>query len=601
MNSAKALRGSARAAVRKGGLILTSAFLLSFLVNVLRLAGPMFMILIYDRVLTSRSVETLIALVVLVMGLLLVLGILDYARKRLLARFGAQFQEKMEQTLLRHSGRNHVFQHNKPKPAVGLDEVDGLRGFFHSGSLIAIFDFIWAPMFFAVVFVLHPLLGWACLAGVGIIALLAALQAVFMGGRQERARAAGGAVNQLKNMLIASRDTVRSQDMGVGYNPRWQEARNTARDDSIALRDWTSWFETMSRITTMLVRYAVLATGALLTLRGELTVGAMVAATFLVTRILGPVDRFFVQIPRMIEARQHWQRLTRILSNRAEEMEDDYAEQPGAPYRLVLQNLTVRSPLTSNLILRSVALTANAGEVIEINGLSSQGKTVLLETILGIWQQSAGAVLINGRHTSRLTDAEARRIFGYVPEHPGFVDGTIEENISGFEVNPDPEKVGDAARRARMHAAICSLPEGFKTRIDPRGTCFSAFERYQLALARALYNDPEILIIDQLDSDMLVRIPRKLKSTLTGLKDAGTLILMTAREPLGLDYTDRRFELKDGKLIERKSAASSNQNRKVDEPKPAVAAAASQQHPHVTVVRNEADEAEAQKNKVARR
>ena len=156
MNSAKALRGSARAAVRKGGFILTSAFLLSFLVNVLRLAGPMFMILIYDRVLTSRSVETLVALVALVMGLLLVLGVLDYARKRLLARFGAQFQEKMEQTLLRHSGRNHVFQHNKPKPAVGLDEVDGLRGFFHSGSLIAIFDFIWAPMFVAVVFVLWP-------------------------------------------------------------------------------------------------------------------------------------------------------------------------------------------------------------------------------------------------------------------------------------------------------------------------------------------------------------------------------------------------------------------------------------------------------------
>lgn len=597
MNSAKALRGSARTAVRKGGLILTSAFTLSFLVNVLRLVGPFFMILIYDRVLSSRSVETLVALLVLVIGLLLVLGVLDYARKRLLARFGAQFQEQMEQTLIEHSGRNHVFQHNKAKPAVGLDEVDGLRGFFHSGSLIAVFDFIWAPMFITVVFFLHPLLGWACIGGIGVIALLALIQAVFMGGRRERAQAASSSVNQLKNVLITSRDTVRSQDMGVGYHPRWQEARNQARDESIALKDWTGWFESMSRITAMVVRYLVLATGAYLTLQGALTVGAMVAATFLVTRILGPVDRFFVQIPRMFEARQHWLKLNKILANRAAEIEDDYAEQPGSQHRLVLQNVSVRSPITNAMILRSVSLNANAGEVIEINGLSSQGKTVLMETILGMWEQNVGSVLVNGRHTKRLTDTEAQRLFGYAPESPGFVAGTIEENISGFELNPDPEAVGLAARRARMHAAINSLPDGFKTVLDPRGTCLSTFERYQLSLARAFYHEPQILLIDQLDSDMLVRIPKKLKQTLTALKEAGTTIVLTSREPLKLDYVDRQFELKDGKLIElRKSVASPNQNRKLAE-KEEVAASADKRA-HVSVVRSSED---ADNKKVARR
>lgn len=599
MNSAKALKGSARAAVRRGGGLLAAAFVLSFLVNVLRLAGPMFMILIYDRVLTSRSVETLVALVVLVMLLLLVLGILDYARKRLLARFGAQFQEQMEETLLQHSGRNHLFQHNKSKPVVGLDEVDGLRGFFHSGSLIAIFDFIWAPMFVAVVFILHPLLGWACLAGVAIIATLAGLQALFMGGRKERAMAASGEVGRLKTVLLTSRETVRSHDMGVGFNPRWLTARNTARDDSIALRDWTSWFESMSRITTMVVRYAVLATGAYLTLQSALTVGAMVAATFLVTRILGPVDRFFVQIPKVAEARGNWQRLTRILTNRAEELPDDYADQPGALHRLELTSVSVRSPLTNAMILRSVSLTANAGEIIEINGLSSQGKTVLLETILGMWAQNSGSVLVNGRHTSRLSEAEAREIFGYAPETPGFVAGTIEENISGFEANPDPEKVSHAAWQARMHAAISALPDGYKTQIDARGSCLSGFERYQLSLARALYHKPQVLLIDQLDSDMLVRIPKKLKQTLTALKEAGTTIILTAREPLGLDYTDRQFTLKDGKLSKRSSAASSsNQNRGLADK---TAATAEKTRPIVSVVSDSAATQKAQPKKAAKR
>ncbi|MCE8517194.1 ATP-binding cassette domain-containing protein [Ruegeria pomeroyi] len=586
MNAAKALRGSARKAVRKGGLILSSAFVLSFAVNLLRLGGPFFMILVYDRVLTSRSMETLIALFSLLIVLLMVLGTLDYARKRLLARFGAQFQEQMEETLLRNSGRNHVFQHNKSKPAVGLDEVDGLRGFFHSGSLIAVFDFIWTPMFLTVVFFLHPLLGWACVAGVALIGLLALIKAVFMGGRRERARESAGAVATLRSVLIASRETVRGQDMGVGFRPRWQKAREDARDDAIALKDWTGWFDSMSKVTVMVVRYSVLATGAYLTLNGVLTVGAMVAATFLVTRILGPVDRFFTQIPQMFQARDHWQRLNAILATRAEELEDEYAEQPGALHQLMLDNVSVRSPLTGKLILRSVSLVAEAGEIIEINGLSSQGKTVLMETILGMWSTSSGAVLVGGRHSSRLTDADARKLFGYAPDNPSFVAGTIEENISGLDTEATPDAVSLAARRARMHAAISSLPDGYKTMLDARGNCLSSFERYQLGLARAFYGDPKILLIDGLDSDMMVRIPKKLKVTFNALKNNGTTIILTSRDPLDLSYVDRRFQLKDGKLTEMLASGAMSKRQVTAKSKVEPPAKETEQRPNVSVLRD---------------
>ncbi|GAB5437586.1 type I secretion system permease/ATPase [Falsiruegeria mediterranea] len=564
MKSAKALEGAARKAVRRGGLVLGSAFVISFAVNVLRLAGPMFMLLIYDRVLTSRSVETLVALFGLVLVLLAALGTLDYARKRMLARFGAQFQEQMEDTLLEHSSRHQLFRHNRAKPSLGLDEVDGLRSFFHSGTLISIFDFIWTPMFLAVVFVLHPTLGWVCVSGIGVIILLVLVQQAFVGGRRERAQAASGQITGLKNILIASRATVRSQNMGPGFKNRWKSARDTSRDNAIQLKDWTAWFTSMSKIVVMVIRYSVLATGAYLTLQGELTVGAMVAATFMVTRVLGPVDRFFGNLPNMFQARDQWRRLQQILLKRAAEMSDNYAEQAASPKRLILDNVSVRSPLTGNLILRSVSLSASAGEFIEITGASSQGKTVLAETILGMWSPSAGTILIDGRHASRLTDDEAGKLLGYVPEAPTFVAGTLEENIGGLDPDPNPDQVGLAARRARMHAAICALPDGYNTMIDAQASCLSTFERNQLALARAFYHSPRILIIDSLDAEMLIRIPRKLQATFSTLmkRDNVTIILLS-RQSLDLPYTNRRYNLEDGRLTEVKSVSVKSQSQNV--------------------------------------
>ncbi len=575
MNSAQALRGAARHAVRRGSLVLTAAFGISFAVNLLRLAGPLFMLLIYDRVLTSRSVETLVALFGLLIMLLCVLGTLDYARKRMLARFGAQFQEQIEETLLSHSGRNQFFQQGRAKPALGLDEVDGLRGFLHSGSLIAVLDFLWTPMFVAVVFVLHPLLGWICVGGIGVICLLMLIRSVFKGGRQERASLARGAIGKLKNAIVASHQTMRKQDMSVGFKERWKTARDDARDRAISLQDWTSWFNSISRITVMVVRYSVLATGAYLTLQGELTAGAMVAATFMVTRVLGPVERFVTQIPRLIQAREQWRSLNQVLKTRAMELEDAYSEQPSTPHRLVVDNVSVRSPLTGALLLRSVSLTSTGGELIEITGTSSQGKTVLAETILGMWKLSSGSILVNGHHTGRLTDVEAQTVFGYAPENPSFLAGTIAENISGLDPQSNPEKVSLAARRARMHAAICALPMGYHTELDPQASCLSNFERNQLALARAFYKDAQILIIDTIDSEMLVRIPKKLETTFSLLRerDNVTIIVLT-RQPLNLPDTTRSYTLQDGRLAVRQTKAANQSEKDHNSPaiKPAAAA-----------------------------
>lgn len=545
-----ALENSARLALRKGSFLLWTAFSLSFLVNVLRLSGPLFMILIYDRVLTSRSEETLFSLFAMVAVLMIVLGFLDYARKRIVARFAAQFQERLEHTILGAATHNDMFPEGRSKPAIGLDESDSLRGFFHSGGLLAVMDFVWAPMFVAVVFFLHPTLGYVCLAGMLVMLTLVMIRIAFLGGREERANASSKQISDLKNMVVASRQVVRSQDMSPGFKVRWTEAREGARDNAIALRDWTAWFDQMSQTTLLLVRYGVLAAGAYLALQGQLTVGAMVASMFLVTRALIPVNRFVGEIPAIIRAFSTWARLKKILAKwDAAEVAPDIPETSNPRVRLSLSDVSVRSALTGAPILRAASLKAAPGTMIEIIGSSGQGKTVLGEAIVGLRPRSAGTILCDGHNIARLSHEAQAKTFGYVPETPAFIAGTLAENISRMDPDATESKVASAARKACMHAWIIALPDGYNTRIDPTGSNFSKGQRQQLALARALYHLPRVLVIDEPDAMLLERLPKTMKKTFDGILQRGGVIVLMARKPLALQHARDRMLLENGKLV----------------------------------------------------
>ena len=552
----RTLEGSAGQALRRGWGILLIAFAMSFVVNLLRLAGPMFMILIYDRVLPSRSEETLVALVVMVAALLLTQGVLDYARRRILARFGAQFQERLEVSLFASTSQNDMFEAGRSKPSAGLDEVDGLRSFFHSGTLIAIFDFFWTPMFILVVFVLNPVLGWVCLGGMAVMLVLMLIQMGFMGAREAESVAASKGIGDLKTMMAASRDVVRGQEMTGGFKTRWLGARSVSRDKAIRLKDWTVWFDSLTSVTVQLVRYGVLAAGAYLTLQGTLTVGAMVAATFLVSRVLTPIDRFMAELPNIVSALRHWGRLTRIMAARsAGEAADPYGDASGsARARLVMDNVVVKSPITGAAILKGISLSLAPGEMVEITGASGRGKTVLAETLLGIWRRSGGTILIDGVNIARLTDAESARTFGYVPEIPSFVAGSLAENIAHLDPSPDPVLVAAAARRACLNAAISALPEGYQTVIDPAASILARGQRHQLALARALYHEPQILVIDEPESTLLEGFPKTFDATLTQFLARGGVVVVLARKRLALKQISTRYVLEAGRLLPAKVA-----------------------------------------------
>jgi ATP-binding cassette subfamily C protein len=526
-----------------------AAFVMSFIYNALRLTGPLFMLLIYDRVLPSRSVETLVALFIMVAVFVLTMGLIDYSRRRVLARFGAQFQERIEERLFTATSRNEFFVRAQAKPTAGLDQLDGLRAFFHSGALVSILDFFWMPMFLAIIFVLHWILGWLTVGGIAFLALLIAARMLSSSAREERAKTASKKIGILKDLMVSSRDVIRGQEMGAAVKERWLAARKASRDRAIELRDRTLWFDVYIRQFRLLLQYSVMATGAYFTLMGELTVGAMVAAMFLVSRVFSTVEDFLGDFPTIWKSWGQWKSLKRILAAKEAVHANPYNDtEADLRAKLELANVSVRSPLTGQQILRSLNLRIGSGRMVEIIGESRAGKTVMAETILGGWKTSGGTILFGGVNVERLSDRETAKTFGYVPETVTFVAGTIEENIARLEVAPDRDRVVAAAKMAQIHQIIMALPEGYHTQIDAAGSGFSRGERHRLAFARAVYNEPELLIIDEPDQLLREDLLKSLRPALAEFKNRGAVVIVFAREKLSHPMSSGQLLLDRGRL-----------------------------------------------------
>lgn len=542
-----------RRALRASSGILSAAFGMSLLYNVLRLSGPMFMLLIYDRVLPSRSQETLLVLFAMVAVLLLAMGLFDYARRRLLARFAAQFQERVEAYMFASSSKEKFFNRTQSKPIAGLDELDGIRSFVN-GSAIALLDVIWVPMFLVVVFVLHPLLGWVAVGGVGVLLCLTLLKAFAGRSSEERARQASGQISALKQLTLSSREVLRAQEMTAAFNSRWLAARATARDRAIEAKDRVTWFQVFTRQARMLVQYSVLGTGAYLTLRGELSIGAMVAATFLVVRVILPVEQFLNHLPNVVKVRGQWARLHRVLStaDRYSPPEIDRDFRPS----LRVKGVSCRSSLTNEPVLRGLTFDVAPGQIVEISGNSGAGKTALAEVLLGIWGRSAGSIQCGGQNIDRFNSEQASRIFGYLPEQSDFLDGTLAENISHLDPNVDLERVHEVARLALIHKTIMALPDGYQTRIGGRNARLSKGQHSRIAFARALYHAPQILILDEPDALLRGALRSRLQPMLNRHKAAGGSVIVLTRQPLQMANTDVHMQLDQGRLQVLSAAAN---------------------------------------------
>nr|WP_038651104.1 type I secretion system permease/ATPase [Roseibacterium elongatum] len=530
-----------RAFRRRNGWLLWSIGAFSMGVNVLMLTGPIYMLQVYDRVLGSGSEETLLALTILVAFLFLMMGFLDFARGRVGARFGARLQEDMENRIFRAS-LAHARRSGATQPA--LRDLAAVQRLTASPVFMAVFDLPWTPLFVAAIFMFHPWLGWLALAGGGVLIAITLLNQRVSRDPLAEAAMANQKAEQMAAEMQGEAELIRSLGMTRAAFDRWHAQRAQALDDAMLAADRVGGFTTTTRTLRLFLQSAILGLAAYLVLRGELSAGAMIAGSILLGRALAPIELAIGQWQAIAEAWQGWRRLGDLLEAEPEELPRMPLPRPRA--RLEVSQLSVVPPGSGRPTLRGVNLVVTPGSAVGVIGPSGSGKSTLARTVTGVWQPSAGQIRLDGASLDQYDPDVLGQLIGYLPQAVTLFNGTIAENIARLDGQFDGARVVEAAKRAAAHDLILALPNGYDTRVSGMSARLSGGQIQRIGLARALYSDPVILVLDEPNSALDNDGSEALNRVVQDLKADGRAVLIMAHRPSAIKECDRLMVLKDG-------------------------------------------------------
>lgn len=540
------LRGLAelRAKRRESRLALIAVFVFSVFVNLLMLTAPLYMLQVYDRVLGSRSVETLLALSVLVAFLFLAMGVLDHARSRIMARIGARLQDGLDRRVFSAAVHRLTLTPNDPAALAAQRDLESVQRLWSSPVLLSLFDIPWTPLFIAAIFVFHAWLGWLAIAGGVILVTVALLNQRNSEHPLIRANAAGMQADRMSDNLKSEAEAVQALGMaGAGFD-RWQRARSMALGQAIAAADVTGVYGSVSKVFRMFLQSAMLGLGAFLVLRGELSSGAMIAGSVLMGRALAPIEQAVGGWPLVSRAREGHARLADLLSRSPVDPPRTALPRPRAI--LEAQNLSVVPPGDSMPVLRSVSFRLEPGQALGIIGPSGSGKSSLARALIGVWRPAGGKVRLDGATLDQYDPDILGSYFGYLPQRITLFDGTIAQNIARLQETPDSAKVVAAAKKAAAHDMIIKLPDGYDTRVSTLGGRLSGGQVQRIGLARALYGDPVILVLDEPNSNLDNDGSLALNLAIREMKADGRAVLIMAHRPAAIQECDLLLVLEDG-------------------------------------------------------
>ena len=516
---------------------------LSFVVNLLLLVPALFMLQVFDRVLSSQSGDTLLVLLLGVGIALALLLALDHLRSRLQGVAGNLVGEALTPTVARLAVAQGARRHGRA-PGEGLRDVAALRALFSSQGLLALFDAPWVVVYVAVIWLAHPALG-AAAAVAALLMLGMALLNDFITRRDIEAlqKAAGGAARHLEASL-QNAEVAQALGMTGALLARWRQSNAQA----VALQGPTArksvLMTAVTRTLRQAVQVAILALGAWLVIRGEATAGIMIATTTLLGRALAPVEQVVGSWRVLAEGRAAFRRLAELLA--AADAEPARMALPAPSGKLLAQGLVFRAPNSERMILAGVSLQLDAGEALAIIGPSAAGKSTLVRLLTGVWKPSAGTVRLDQADLTQWPREDLGPHIGYVPQDVELFPGTVAENIARLGT-VDSAAVVRAAQRAHVHELILSLPEGYDTLVDPAGALLSPGQRQRVALARALYGDPKLLILDEPNSNLDGAGENALAATLQGLRGKVTVVVVTHRNTL-IQHVDKMLVLDAGRV-----------------------------------------------------
>ena len=521
-----------------------SVALFSGVVNLLMLAGPLYMLQIYDRVLSSRSVPTLIALSAFLVGAYAFQGVLDLIRSRVVVRSAAVLDQRLAMAVHGAVIRLTVTSRHPGDGPQPVRDLDAIRGFMTGAGPIAIVDLPWVPVFLTICFLIHPWLGVA--STIGAVTLFTMTLLTERASRAP-ARVVAQDAGKRQIMVEAQRrggETIIAMGMGGASAQRWSAVNDRYIAATASLSDVAGGFGSASKVLRLLLQSVILGLGAYLVIRQEMTAGAMIAASIMMGRALAPIETAIANWRAFIGARQSITRLSEALTRAAPKREVTLLPRPERS--LEVEHVAVVAPGGTKPIVANVRFALRTGQALGIIGPSGAGKTSLVRALVGIWPPAKGCVRLDGAALDQWDPDLLGQHVGFVSQAIELFDGTICENIARMNVKPDADAVLRAAKAAGAHELILRLPNGYDTAIGEGGEALSGGQRQRVALARALYGDPFLVVLDEPNSNLDNDGELALRQAITNLKTRGAIVVLIAHRPSVLAVCDHILVLANG-------------------------------------------------------
>ncbi len=523
-----------------------SLVVFSMFANLLMLTGPLFMLQVYDRVLTSSSISTLVALAVLTAVLYALYGFLEFIRSRLLVRAGRIVDETLRERVFDAMAMRALRDGGGARNEA-LGDLQAIRQYLQGNGPLAFLDMPWAPIYLAVIFLMHNLLGYMAVLAAVLLTVIAILTERTTRKHAIVTHRALVQANSLADQCRGNIEAATILGMVGRLRQRWAGAQDEALESHMLASDRGGLLASLSRTLRLVFQSAVLGLGAYLAIRREVSPGVMIAASIIMSRALAPVEMAVGQWPQFQGFVRSWRRLGAFLADTpARKSRMDLPQPTG---RLTVDNLTAYAAGTEMPLIGGVSFALERGDGLGIIGPTGAGKSTLAKALVGAWPLTRGTVRLDGATPDQWDTDVLGRSIGYLSQEGELFDGTVAENISRFALIPDPQAVVAAAQQADIHELVLQMPDGYNTVIGQGGRRLSAGQCQRLGLARALYGGPALLVLDEPNANLDADGEVALVKAIAAVRARGGTVIVIAHRPSAIASLDRLMVLREGRVF----------------------------------------------------
>ena len=519
---------------------------MSCMINLLYLTGSLFMLEVYDRVLPSRSVPTLVGLAILAGGLYMAQGVLDLIRIRILGRIGTALDESLNSRVFDTIVRLPLTAGARNEGLQPLRDLDNIRSFLSGMGPGAFFDLPWLPFYLAICFAFHVMIGLTALVGAIILVTLTVVTEFMSRAPARQALGLAARRNDLAATSRRNAEVLVAMGMSGRLNKRWSEANQNYLAGNQRASDVAGGLGAIAKVMRMTLQSAVLAVGAYLVIHQEATAGIIIAGSILSARALAPVDLAIAHWKGFVAARQSWHRLNRLLESLPAQTAQTVLQTPSS--RLAVEAVSIAPPGDQRIVVQDVTFALEAGNGLGVIGPSGSGKSSLVRVLVGVWQPFRGKVRLDGAALDQWSSDVLGRHVGYLPQDVELFAGSVAQNICRFDPEARSEAIIAAAKEAGVHQMIIKMRDGYDTQIGEQGAALSAGQAQRVALARALYGDPFLIVLDEPNSNLDTEGDEALTRAVRSARERGAIVVVVAHRPVGIEAVDMLLVLKDGRM-----------------------------------------------------